>query len=270
MFEAISTSSLFRPMIFLLGLILFLVIERRYAFRRPRSFKMQTSNFFLTFINSAVLIVLSPGLIGLISSSLSTSNVGLLKGLNIPFVFKFALSFLILDFAIYWQHRLFHTIPLFWRFHKVHHSDQYFDTSTALRFHLIEILLSFAFKATIVIIMGISPIAFLFFEVVLNLSAMFNHSNFKLPSHGERLISLLIVSPSFHRVHHSVLKDQTNSNYGFCLSIWDRAFSSFSAYDSELQKKIEFGLEEFRSNPQESVKSLILQPFSSNITRNRL
>lgn len=205
---------------------------------------------------------LSPVLIGLISSSLSSSRVGFLKELNISFELKFVLSFLILDFAIYWQHRLFHRIPVFWRFHKVHHSDQYFDTSTALRFHLIEILFSFIFKAIIVIILGISPFAFLFFEVVLNLSAMFNHSNFKLSSHVEKLLALAVVSPSFHRVHHSILKHQTNSNYGFCLSIWDRVFSSFSAYDCDLQENIEFGLEEFRSTPQESLKSLLIQPFS--------
>ncbi|MGC3833834.1 sterol desaturase family protein [Moritella viscosa] len=134
-----------------------------------------------------------------------------------------------LDAAIYFQHRLFHRVPALWRLHRMHHSDLDIDVTTAIRFHPIEIILSMLIKIAVIITLGVPVIAVVLFELLLNLTAMFNHSNIRLPAKIDRYMRNILVTPDMHRVHHSVNGHETNHNFGFCLPWWDHLFDSYQA-----------------------------------------
>lgn len=136
-------------------------------------------------------------------------------------------AFVILDFAVWLQHLASHKIPVFWRIHRMHHADAEVDVTTALRFHPVEILLSFVWKGAVIVALGGPVEAVLLFEIVLNGAAVFNHANAALPRWLDRVLRLVVVTPDMHRVHHSVRPEETDSNYGFNLSIWDRLFGTY-------------------------------------------
>ena len=138
-------------------------------------------------------------------------------------------AILILDLAIWFQHLVFHKVPLLWRLHRVHHADRDFDVTTALRFHPIEIAASMLIKIGVVYLIGASALAVILFEIILNGTAMFNHANMRLPLGLDRAVRLVLVTPDMHRVHHSTLRNEHDSNYGFALSIWDRIFRTYTA-----------------------------------------
>nr|WP_319386228.1 sterol desaturase family protein [uncultured Roseibium sp.] len=152
------------------------------------------------------------------------------------------LTFFALDFAVWGQHVASHKIPLFWRIHRVHHADSEVDATTALRFHPIEILLSFVWKGLVIVALGGPVEAVLIFEIVLNASAVFGHANVRLPLWLDRLLRLAIVTPDMHRVHHSVIRRETDSNYGFYLSIWDRMFGTYVDQPEKGHDGMEIGL----------------------------
>ncbi len=152
---------------------------------------------------------------------------GLFNLLDWPLWLEFVLAILVLDLAIWVQHLVTHKVPLFWRFHRVHHADRDFDVTTALRFHPVEIIASAAFKVGLVYVLGPAALAVLVFEVLLNATAMFNHANLALPRWLDRLVRLVLVTPDMHRVHHSVHELEHNSNFGFALSVWDRLFGTY-------------------------------------------
>jgi sterol desaturase/sphingolipid hydroxylase (fatty acid hydroxylase superfamily) len=133
----------------------------------------------------------------------------------------------VLDLAIYFQHVLFHAVPGLWRLHRMHHTDLEFDVSTGLRFHPIEILLSMLIKFAVIAALGAPALAVLVFEVLLNATSMFNHANVRIPPRIDRVLRWLVVTPDMHRVHHSKIVRETNSNYGFNLSVWDRIFGTY-------------------------------------------
>jgi sterol desaturase/sphingolipid hydroxylase (fatty acid hydroxylase superfamily) len=156
---------------------------------------------------------------------------------------------------------VFHKLPILWRIHRVHHADPGVDVTTALRFHPLEILLSMAWKSAVIIALGAPALSVLVFEIVLNAAAMFNHANLRLPPKADRVLRQLIVTPDMHRIHHSVEKRETDSNYGFSLSLWDRLFSTYVAEPARGDDGIETGLKAFgRSEPTKLAWSLIL-PF---------
>lgn len=152
------------------------------------------------------------------------------------------LTFFALDFAVWGQHVASHKIPWFWRIHRVHHADSEVDATTALRFHPIEILLSFVWKGLVIVALGGPVEAVLIFEIVLNASAVFGHANVRLPLWLDRLLRLVIVTPDMHRVHHSVIQRETDSNYGFYLSIWDRMFGTYVDQPEKGHDGMEIGL----------------------------
>lgn len=162
-----------------------------------------------------------------IAESVATAGFGLFNLTHWPFWIEVLLTLLLLDLAIYAQHVLFHKIPLFWRLHRVHHIDLDVDVTTALRFHPIEIVLSMLLKMVCVALLGAPAIAVVLFEVILNGTAMFNHSNLRLPASLDRLLRALIVTPDMHQIHHSTDPAETDSNYGFNLSLWDRIFHTY-------------------------------------------
>ncbi|MEL7231719.1 MAG: sterol desaturase family protein [Pseudomonadota bacterium] len=154
---------------------------------------------------------------------------GLFNLIRLPVWLEIALAIIVLDFAIWFQHLMSHKVPLLWRIHRVHHADSDMDASTALRFHPIEIAISAVYKLGAVFLLGPAVLAAISFEVILNASAIFNHSNLRLPKWADQALRLVLVTPDMHRVHHSIHRDEHDQNYGFCLSIWDRLFKTYTA-----------------------------------------
>jgi len=222
------------------------------------------NNLLLFFINSVAVRFLIPISLTSIAIYAGQQQIGILNHIFISPSLELALALITLDLWIYWQHRLFHKVPLLWRVHRVHHSDIELDVTTSGRFHLVEIALSFGIKATAILVIGVSPLAIIVFELMLNISAMFNHSNFNLPPLWERWIRSFIVTPAMHRIHHSAKVNETNSNFGFCLSWWDTIFQTYKKNSVQSDIDMCIGLTEFRSESSQTLLSLVLQPFRSN------
>ncbi len=185
---------------------------------------------------------------------------GLLNVFEVPGWVAFVLSILALDLAIYLQHVMFHAVPALWRLHRVHHADLEFDVTTGLRFHPVEILLSMAIKLAAVAVLGPPAVAVLVFEVILNASAMFNHSNIRIPAAIDRVLRLVIVTPDMHRVHHSVIPAETNSNFGFNLPWWDRLLGTYRAQPKAGHDEMTIGIDQFRSRRELWLDRMLLQP----------
>jgi len=175
------------------------------------------------------------------------------------------LSLFALDLAIYLQHILFHAVPLLWRLHRVHHSDRAFDVSTGLRFHVVEILLSMGIKLAAIILLGAAPVTVVIFEIILNVCSMFNHSNIYLPTWLDRAIRLFLVTPDMHRVHHSVVADETNSNFGFNLPWWDYLFGTYRSQPRAGHEGMTIGLTQFRTARVDQLHWMLAMPFLASV-----
>lgn len=186
---------------------------------------------------------------------------GLFNYLEWPEGLETLLVVVLLDMMIYIQHVVLHMVPLFWRFHVVHHSDLDLDVSSGLRFHPIEILVSMFYKIGLVFALGPSPMAVIIFEAILNGMAQFSHSNITLPEKLDRLLRYIIVTPDMHRIHHSVEKMETNSNFGFNLSVWDRTLGTYIHDAMKAQPRIIIGVNAFRTTEEVSLKKLLMMPF---------
>lgn len=170
-------------------------------------------------------------------------------------------SLLLLDFAIYAQHVLFHKVPWLWRLHKVHHSDRAFDTTTAVRFHPLEILLSMFYKMILVLSLGITPPTVVSFEILLNACAQFNHGNVRLPAGVERGLRWLLITPDLHRIHHSSERRETDSNFGFSIPWWDRWCGTYCPEPRCGQESMEIGLPGLPSRSPLNLRALLSLPF---------
>lgn len=175
------------------------------------------------------------------------------------------LSIAFLDFAIYWQHRLFHRIPMLWRIHRMHHSDMDLDVTSAIRFHPIEIIISLGIKISLILLLGLPPLAVIVFEILLNLTAMFNHSNIAIPTQFDRLLRKVLVTPDMHRVHHSIIRNECDKNYGFCLPLWDHLFKSYQDKPIAGHIQMEIGLPYFRNENEYQLQHMLTQPFRADI-----
>lgn len=191
------------------------------------------------------------------------NGVGLFNMITAPIWLAVLISFVMLDFAIWLSHVASHKIPIFWRIHRMHHSDVDIDVTTAIRFHPIEILLSMVWKYAVVLALGAPAVAVLIFEIVLNGGAMFNHSNFKLPLWVDKILRILIVTPDMHRVHHSAIGDETDSNYGFNLSIWDRVFKTYIDQPEMGHDGMTIGLLEWQDEKPANLMWSLSVPFIS-------
>ena len=174
-------------------------------------------------------------------------QIGLLNQVASPAWIEIPIALLVLDLSIWFQHLVSHKVPLFWRLHQVHHADRDIDVTTAVRFHPVEIALSMLWKIVVVVPLGASPLAVFLFEVILNACAMFNHANIALPQWLDRVLRLLVVTPDMHRVHHSVLRREHNTNYGFNLSLWDRLFRTYTAQPEGGHQGMTIGLPPYQS-----------------------
>ncbi len=185
---------------------------------------------------------------------------GLLPALGAPYWLAVLVSVAALDLAIYLQHVMFHAVPGLWRLHRMHHADLEFDVTTGLRFHPVEILLSMGIKLGVVAALGAPALAVLIFEVVLNASAMFNHSNVRIPERIDRWLRLVVVTPDMHRVHHSIHPEETNSNFGFNLPWWDRLLGTYQAQPREGHEGMTIGVEQFRTERDLWLDRMLIQP----------
>ena len=171
---------------------------------------------------------------------------GLFRALDLPAWASVPLAVVALDFAIYLQHVLFHAVPALWRLHRMHHADLEIDVTTGARFHPIEILLSMGIKLGIVAVLGTPAVAVLAFEMLLNATSMFNHSNVRMPIWLDRVLRWIVVTPDMHRVHHSIVARETNSNFGFNLPWWDRLFGTYRDQPAAGHETMTIGIEQFR------------------------
>lgn len=185
---------------------------------------------------------------------------GLLNIVEIPAWLAFVVALLALDLAIYLQHVMLHAVPAFWRLHRMHHADLEFDVTTGVRFHPLEILVSMGIKLGVVAALGPPAVAVLVFEVLLNATSMFNHANVRLPLGADRLLRWLVVTPDMHRVHHSIHPDETNSNFGFNLSWWDRLLGTYRDQPREGHEEMTIGIEQFRTRRDLWFDRMLVQP----------
>ncbi len=186
---------------------------------------------------------------------------GLLTLWDVPAWAAIAAAVVVLDFAIYLQHVMVHAVPVLWRLHRMHHADLDFDVTTGARFHPVEIILSVAIKMAVIVLIGAPAVAVVIFEVVLNATAMFNHSNVKLPLGFDRVLRLFVVTPDMHRVHHSMLPHETNSNFGFNLPWWDRLFGTYRDQPEQGHDAMTIGIDLFRNPGELHMHRMLAQPF---------
>ncbi len=187
---------------------------------------------------------------------------GLLNVLALPTWLSVPIGVLVLDLVVYLQHAMFHTMPLLWRLHMMHHADLDIDVSTGLRFHPIEIAISMVIKMTVIAALGPSAFTVILFEVILNGTAMFNHGNLRLPLALDRAFRLLVVTPDMHRVHHSVAIRETNSNFGFNFPWWDRLFGTYRAQPAMGHEQMVIGLAQFRDSRKNTLGHMLVMPFT--------
>ncbi|MBK8457540.1 MAG: sterol desaturase family protein [Phyllobacteriaceae bacterium] len=185
---------------------------------------------------------------------------GLFNVYAVPGWIAFLASVAALDLAIYLQHVMFHSVPALWRLHRMHHADLEYDVTTGLRFHPVEILMSMGVKLAVVAVLGPPAAAVLVFEVLLNATAMFNHGNIKLPASVDRVLRLFMVTPDMHRVHHSIDPAETNSNFGFNLTWWDRLLGTYKAEPKLGQQGMTIGIEQFRTQRDLWLDRMLIQP----------
>jgi sterol desaturase/sphingolipid hydroxylase (fatty acid hydroxylase superfamily) len=188
-------------------------------------------------------------------------GVGLFNMITLPAWASIIVSVMVLDLAVYLQHVLFHAVPALWRLHRMHHADLEVDLTTGLRFHPIEILLSTGIKLTVIAAVGAPAVAVLIFEVLLNITSIFNHSNIRIPAGIDRILRWFVVTPDMHRVHHSIVRRETNSNFGFNLPWWDLLLGTYRAQPAAGHAAMTIGIEQFRDPRELGLDRMLLQPF---------
>jgi len=226
-----------------------------------------SNNLGLVFFNSFIVRLIFPAAAVGVAVFSADQGWGLLNYYSIPFTLSVVLSIIAMDFIIYLQHVLVHAVPVLWRLHRVHHADLDYDVTTGARFHTIEIILSMLIKFATIVVLGPPVVAVIIFEVVLNAMAMFNHGNVGLPKGLDKLLRWFIVTPDMHRVHHSIEDDETNSNFGFNLSWWDRLFGTYRDQPRGGHQGMTIGIRKFRETKQASwITGMLAMPFIGKIS----
>lgn len=221
------------------------------------------ANLSLVVIDTAVVRFLLPVLPVGMALMAQERGWGILNIIILPTWIKIVLAVVALDFVIYLQHLLFHFLPILWRLHRMHHTDLDVDVTTGNRFHPIEILISMGIKLAAVSLIGAPAVAVVVFEVALNATSQFNHGNIRIPEALDRWLRLIVVTPDMHRVHHSVIPLETNSNFGFNLPWWDRLCRTYRPQPEKGHTLMTIGLREFRDPTKLTLGSLLMQPFLS-------
>jgi sterol desaturase/sphingolipid hydroxylase (fatty acid hydroxylase superfamily) len=261
--DAINPESAIRLSAFI-GVFVVMALWELAAPRRPLSLARGLrwyANIGIVAVNTVIARIVMPVLPIGMAAIAAEHGWGLFNMVAVPYWLAVVVSFVLLDLVIYGQHVLVHKVPLLWRLHRMHHADLDFDVTTGARFHPLEILFSFVIKIAVVAVLGAPALAVLIFEVVLNATSMFNHGNVRLPTAIDRVLRLFVVTPDMHRVHHSIKRYETDSNYGFNLPWWDRLFGTYRAQPEDGHTGMTIGLPFFREPREEHLHRLLLQPF---------
>jgi sterol desaturase/sphingolipid hydroxylase (fatty acid hydroxylase superfamily) len=242
------------------------IIAGRRELAQSRS-KRWFANLGISVFDSLVVRLLFPAAAVGLALLAEGEGWGLLNRIELPFALSVIASVVLLDFAIYLQHVMFHAVPALWRLHMVHHSDQDFDLTTGIRFHPVEIVLSIVIKFTVIAALGPPPAAVFLFAVLLNATSMFNHGNVRLPIGIDRRLRWILVTPDMHRVHHSVEVDESNSNFGFNLPWWDRLFGTYRAQPRAGHERMRLGVEHLEQPEARGLLGLLALPFTGGAGR---
>ncbi len=242
-----------------LMMVLELIAPKR-ALSQPRAVRWY-ANLGIVALNTILLRLLFPVAAVGLAMFAADRGWGLFNNISVPYWLAVAASVAILDLAIYLQHVMVHAVPLLWRLHRMHHADLDIDVTTGARFHPFEIVLSMGIKIAVVAVLGPAAVAVMIFEVLLNATAMFNHANFRLPLGLDRWLRLLVVTPDMHRVHHSLLVHETNSNFGFNLPWWDRLFGTYRGQPEKGHQGMTIGIDLFRDPGAQHLHRMLAQPF---------
>lgn len=254
---------------FFLGILAILIVAEFYLPRKPRVHPRQgrwITHTVITVLNTVTLNLMSivmPLLAVGAAMDAAGKGWGLFNAIDLPIWIDIILTVIILDFAVWLQHLLSHKIPFLWRFHRMHHTDRDLDVTSAVRFHPIEIAYSMLLKVAIIYLLGPAAIAVVAFEVILNGTAMFNHANLGLSKGVDAILRKVLVTPDMHRVHHSVYRDEHDTNFGFAMSFWDRMFGTYTAQPRDGHADMKLGLEWQDERPTKITWSLLL-PFRKN------
>jgi len=241
-----------------------------WAPRRGRQFSRRQRwphNIALLLIDVAVIRIVAPGAAIAVAVAGEANGWGLLNSIVLPRWLTIAVAVVFLDLVIYFQHVIFHAVPALWRLHRVHHSDQDFDVTTGTRFHPLEILISTGIKCGAVAAIGAPALAVLLFEVLLNATAMFNHANARIPLSVDKFLRWIVVTPDMHRVHHSIVYNESSSNFGFNTPWWDHVFGTYRAQPRDGHEAMTIGVDAFRTPEDMRIERLLIQPLSSNLPR---
>lgn len=231
--------------------------------RRRRSFgrlRRWPNNLGVVVVDTVLLRLIFPTAAVGVALAVETHGAGLLSWLDLPKPLTVLVAVVLLDLAIYLQHVLFHAAPALWRLHRMHHADLDFDVTTGLRFHPAEILISIVIKLGVVVALGAPAVAVLIFEVMLNATSMFNHANLRLPKWADRTLRMAVVTPDMHRVHHSIVPRETNSNFGFNLAFWDRLFGTYRGQPAAGHDAMIIGIAQFRDPSELRLDRMLTQP----------
>ncbi len=257
----LAQESVIRLAVFAAVLVAMVALEQAFP-RRPQrlAWRRWPSNLGLVAVATILVRLAAPaGAVG-VALWAQAQGLGLFPALGVPFVVATPVAVVALDLLVYLQHRAFHAVPALWRLHRVHHADPELDASSGLRFHPVEILLSLGIKAVAVVALGAPPEAVLLFEVLLNATSMFNHANLGMPGWLDRPLRWLLVTPDMHRVHHSEIRHEMDSDFGFCLSWWDRLFGTYVAAPLRGQLGMVIGVEGYRADAEQRIDRLLVQP----------
>lgn len=263
--------ALIRVCLFAGLLLLFLALERCLPRRPPEThrWRPRLHNLLLVGVDTLCLRLLIPVAALGMAELAAAHDWGLLRWLDWPGWLAGLVSFVLLDLVIYFQHVAFHKAPWLWRLHRVHHTDTAIDVTTGVRFHPLEILLSMLLKMGAVLLLGAPAAAVIVFEIVLNATSLFNHANIRLPSGLDRRLRWLVVTPDMHRVHHSVERVETDSNYGFNFPWWDHLFGTYRDQPRAGHLGMSIGQAIFRDRRSRDLHWLLLQPFLNPATEKK-
>jgi sterol desaturase/sphingolipid hydroxylase (fatty acid hydroxylase superfamily) len=226
-----------------------------------------SGNLTIVMLNTAIARLFFMGGVMAVAFMAQEKSWGLFNLIDGPVWLEVGLAIVALDFIIYWQHQVFHVVPILWRFHMMHHSDLDLDVTSGVRFHPVEIVLSTAVKALAVLLLGVSPLALVIFEIVLNGTSLFNHSNVKMPLGLDHVLRWFVVTPDMHRIHHSTGVRETNSNFGFNVPWWDRLFGTYCAEPALGQTGMKIGLEHLGQPVCLNLFMMLHFPFAAQLGR---
>lgn len=261
--ELLNNEPILRLSVFLVVLLAIAVWEV-LAQRRPQRISRLSrwpSNLAIVVLDTLAVRLIFPFAAVGMAFLASERGWGLFNLIALPSWLSVVLAILVLDLAIYFQHRIFHAVPWLWRLHRMHHADLEFDVTTGLRFHPLEIVLSMAIKMGVVVMLGAPALAVIIFEVLLNATSLFNHGNARLPQKVDQWLRLFLITPDMHRVHHSVIQRETDSNFGFSVPWWDHLFRTYRAQPEKGHLGMTIGIEDFRTQGDLRLDRMLIQPF---------